>query len=156
GEHLLLAARERACGLADALAEPWKERQTPLQVLRAVAAGGPGIAAHAQVLAHRHFREDAAAFRHLYEAELDDLVRGEPGEIVTVEHDAPGAGTGQAGDVPQRGALPRAVAADQRDDLARVHAQRYAAQHLHVAVGEVEIAHLEPHRHAFAPPLSPR
>src|SRR5439155_5892343 len=58
GEHLLLAARERACGLADALAEPWKERQTPLQVLRTVAAGAPGIAAHAQVLEHRHFRED--------------------------------------------------------------------------------------------------
>src|ERR1700682_97767 len=157
GQHLLLAARERPGQLPDALAQAGKEREPPLEVLLAVRARAARVSAHAQVLQHGHLGKDAAAFGHVDDAQLDHLVRRELRQIAPVEEQPTRQRAQEPRDVAQRGALARAVAAHQRDDLPGPHLERDAVQDVHVAIGEVQLADLQQGRaHAFAPVLSPR
>src|SRR5439155_23229597 len=76
-------------------------------------------------------------------AEAHDLVRLRIGDVAAVEHDAAAGRVHEAGDRAQRRGLPRAVGADERDDLARRNGERHAAQGLHAAVEDVDPTHLE-------------
>ena len=74
GEHLLLAARQRAGALRTALAQAREDRKHALAVLRAARAGAP-VAAEIEILAHREIGEDAPALRHMDKSARDDRGR---------------------------------------------------------------------------------
>ena len=56
GEHLLLAARQRAGALALPFGKPREDREHPVAVVRAPCAAAP-IGAEVEIFAHRHVRE---------------------------------------------------------------------------------------------------
>src|SRR5262249_51170803 len=67
------------------------------------------------------------------------LVGGQPRQLAAVEGDAPAARRDQAHDAPQGGGLARSVAADERDHLARVHAEGDALEDVRLAVVGLQI-----------------
>src|SRR4029453_19547560 len=95
---LLLAARERAALLRDALAQTGEQREHALEVGGDGGAIGAREGAHLEVLEHGHAREDPPAFRRLGDAQSHDAIGGEPVEALAVE----GAGAA-AGAPPPRG-----------------------------------------------------
>jgi hypothetical protein len=108
-----------------------------------------GIGAHAQVLEHAHAREDAPSLGHVSDAAADDLVGVEPGDVLAVEQDAPGAGAGPAADGHQQRRLAGAVGADQGHDLAGRHLDVDPVQRLDRAVSRAQP--LDPEHHDGAP-----
>ena len=117
-QHLLLAARQRAGGLDEPLAEPWKDRQYVVEVLRPRGAAA-AVAAELEILAHREVGEHAAPFRHLHQPGLDDAHGGCARDVGAVEADRAAERPVEAGNVVVEGRLAGAVAAQQRHDLAR-------------------------------------
>ena len=87
-QHLLLAAAHGARELAHALAEARKQGQTRSRLAASCARARRGIGAEQQVLAHAEVGEDAAVLRHQRQARLDDVVRGQRGEVELAEPDA--------------------------------------------------------------------
>jgi hypothetical protein len=79
------------------------------------------LAPDLEVLRHGQAGEDAAVLRDVAEPEAGDLVGLEGGEIVLVEAHRAGGGSNQPHDRLERGRLACAVAAEERDDLARSH-----------------------------------
>ena len=73
--HLLLAAAHGAGELAARARAAWESRRSACSRRRARSALGTQPAAELQVLAHRHLREQLAAFGHQRHAGLHDLVR---------------------------------------------------------------------------------
>src|SRR5437773_8930917 len=143
-EHLLLAARQRAGALREALLEAWEELVDALEVLRDLRWGiAPRIGAHLEVLFHRHTREDPPALGRVREAEADDLVRRHLREVAVAHPDGALPRAQDTGDRSQRRRLPGAVAADERYDLALAHRERGALQRLDVAVVGVDLLDLE-------------
>src|SRR5581483_12083718 len=76
-------------------------------------------------------------------AALDDLVRRDRRYVAALEPDRALARAVETLDRPQRRRLPRAVRAEQRDDLALVHLQRDTAQRLDRPVERADVADLE-------------
>ena len=74
GEHLLLAAGERARHLVHALLEAREVLVDKLKRLLVLGVGA-GVATHVEVLGDGHVREDAASLGAQGKAALDDLVR---------------------------------------------------------------------------------
>ena len=72
GEHLLLAARQRASFLAHALTEPREELHDVLDRLFDALRVLVVVGAEVEVLAHREVRKDGAPFRNEANAEIDD------------------------------------------------------------------------------------
>ena len=58
-------------------------------------------------------------------------MRGPAVEALAEEADAARARLQEPGDGPHRGALPRAIGAEETDELARLNGQRDAVEHLH-------------------------
>ena len=67
-EHLLLAAGERPARLASRSRRRGKSAEHALEA-GSDSVSRPQVGAHLQVLAHREVREDAAALRHVGDAE---------------------------------------------------------------------------------------
>ena len=80
GEHLLLAAGQRAGRLALALRKLRKQREHAIEILRLVGARPRQHRAHLQVLQHGQRRKHLAALRHLADAEIADPVRRQAGD----------------------------------------------------------------------------
>ena len=74
GEHLLLAARERAGDLAAALLQA-RKALVHIGNARGNAGIRLGIGTHFEVVLHGHLQKDMAAFGNLRKTALDDLVR---------------------------------------------------------------------------------
>ena len=142
-EHLLLATGERARELLLALLETRKELVHPRHVAVHVAQIAARVRPHHEVVEHDHSREEPPSLGRLAYAEAHDLVRLRIRDVAAVEHDAAAGRVHEAGDRAQRRGLPRAVGADERDDLARRNGERHAAQGLHAAVEDVDPIHLE-------------
>ena len=142
GEHLLLAARQRAGALRLPLKQPRKGREYALTILRPPLVAAP-IAAEIEILAHRQIGENAPAFRHVDEPARDDLRRLGALDGHAVEMDRTGAGAHDARDRAIERRLAHAVGAEHGDDLAGVDAQVDAAQNLGLAVAGAEVAHRE-------------
>ena len=96
GEHLLLAARERAGDLPPPLREAREAREGALEDVRE---RGAGVGRHAQVLHDREVREHAAALGHDAQAVAHEVV-GASDPVIGVPSIADGAGVGRAGPMP--------------------------------------------------------
>ena len=147
GQHLLLAAGERAGQLPAALLQTGEQLVDPLEVLLDLRLVLAQVCADLQVLHHRQVRKDPAPLGAHGDAGRDDLVDGLAQQLLAVPEDGPGAGLHQAGDGAQGGGLAGAVGADQRDDLAVGHLQRDAPEGLDAAVADMEVfdfKHLPP------------
>jgi hypothetical protein len=76
------------------------------------------IAAHLEILAHRHGRKDIMLLRHVGEAEPRDLTWGEAGQRMTAQRNRTLRGLQQSGDRLEQCRLPGSVRANDADDLA--------------------------------------
>ncbi len=127
-KHLLLAAGQRAAALMRARFQQREQGVDTFQI-RVEAVGIVGNdRAHLQILEHRHAREDAPALRRLHDAEPRDLVHRELRDVASLKQNAAVAGAGAAKDRHHQRGLARAVAADQRDDLALIDIETDAVQ----------------------------
>src|SRR2546425_3252637 len=142
-EHLLLAARKRPALLVQAFLQAREEAEDALLVLLDALHVVSRERAHLQVLADGHARKDAPALGRVRDAEPDDLVRRELREVLAAERQLPGAWPQHAGDRAKRGGLARAVAADERHDLALLDAEGHALERVDVAVVGVDVRELE-------------
>src|SRR5439155_23155068 len=104
GEHLLLAARERRGGLAEALPEARENARDPLEILRPPRSSAP-VAAELEVLEHRKIGEHTPAFGHLDEAQVDDPRGIRAGDVLAAEADRAGERPVQRAQVVVQGGL---------------------------------------------------
>ena len=72
--------------------------------------------AHEHVLDRRHLVEEADVLEGAADAVLDDLVGRQAGELVPVEHDAPGRGHVHTREHVEERRLAGSVRPDERDD----------------------------------------
>jgi hypothetical protein len=163
GEHLLLAAGHLAGDLLLALREHREELEAALEPPLGVGGAAGEVGAREQVLHHRQLLERAAALGAVDEPALADLVRLQALDPLAreadlpLEHDVagrPALHTLLEPDEPRDGAqqrgLPRAVRADDADELALLHGERHAVQDDGLVVADVEVLHLK-ERHAQTP-----
>ncbi len=144
-QHLLLAPRERAAALLDALLEAGKQRKDALDIGREVAGAGGGRA-HLQILHHGHAREDAPALGRLRDPQARDLVGGQLRDVAAAERDRALAGARIAEDRHHQRRLAGAVGADQRHNLAFGDIDVDAAQRGDMAVIGRHAAHAQQRR----------
>src|SRR5207249_6425449 len=88
------------------------------------------VAAHLEVLAHGHRREDVLLLRHEGDAERADLTRLAAVNRYAVEADTAVARDQEPGDDPQERRFAGAVRSDDRDDLAVFHDEVHRFQDL--------------------------
>jgi hypothetical protein len=138
GEHLLLAARKDPGALIDALGDPGKERQHPIEIGCDRPSVGPRIGAHQQVLAHRHQREDASRLGHGANSRPDHLMSGPAVDALPVERNGSGARGEQTEDDFHRRRFAAGVAAEQRDDAALANLEREIEMRLHRAIERID------------------
>ena len=127
-EHLLLAAREQPGAPALQLSQ-LREVLVPGGFVELLPAR-----ADAEVLGHGQPEEEAAALRHMRDAESRAAARRCAREVGAVEHDAAGHRLDEPGDGAQDRRLAGAVRAEQRDDLARRDRQIDAPDHRRLVV----------------------
>ena len=84
-QHLLLAARQRAAQLLQALFQAGKAAKDAIEAGLDFGFVRAGVSAHFQVFHHRQRRKDLAAFRHLHDAQPHDVLRRRQGEVVAAE-----------------------------------------------------------------------
>src|SRR5215469_4774459 len=126
GQHLALAAGERARGLSPLLGEDGETREDPLDPRPALARLEES--AHLEVLAHRHARKDVLLLRHEGEAEGGDGAwRSPPDGFPAQPHRAVVRGE-QARDHLEERRFARAVGTDHADDLARLEGEIHALE----------------------------
>ena len=142
GQHLLLAAGERAAQLLQALAQAREAAQHDIHLQDAV---WVVVAADEQVLAHGHVGEDHFALGHKHgrvaDAPPGGLASREP---ATDEHRARPR-LQQPDNGFEQGGLARAVRAEQADDLPGADVQARAVDDLKAAVAAPKILYLKKH-----------
>ena len=140
GEHLLLAARQRAAGLIAPLRQDRKVGEHLVEQRPALVLGDAvAVETGAQVFHHREQPEDAAVLRHIADAEAGELVRRQAGDGVAVEQHGAVARPNEAHDGFQRRAFADAVAAEEADHLAGTDMKRNAVQDVAFAVIGVHV-----------------
>ena len=142
--HPLLATGEGAGRRVERAAQLGEELQHPLDpgggAIRVVAVDERG---DLQVLPHREVVEDAVATGQQLDAQSGPLLgRHERDRSAVEAHDAVGR-SAQPGDDPQDRRLPGAVGPEQGEHLARLHLEADVEEDLDLAVGEVDVAHLQ-------------
>ena len=150
GDHALLAAGERAGALAEKALHVGKQRQDLIE--------GPAALPRArraarglEVLGDRQAGEEAAVLRHEAEAGAAGLERLAPADLDAVEADRAGARPHQPHDAGERRGLAGAVAPEERDDFAALHADRETEEDLTLAVRGLKSSHFK-ERHPGQPP----
>ena len=140
GEHLLLAARQRAAGLVAPLGQERKVvEQLGQQLLLARLADAGAVEAGAQVLHDGQQLEDAAILGNVGNAHAGDLVGGRAADRLAFEQHSSLARVDDTHDGLERRALADAVAAQQAHHLAAPHRQRHAVQDMALAVESVDV-----------------
>ena len=102
--------------------------------------GAPG---EAQVLERGQPGQDAAALRHVADAEPAPVVRLHPRDVDAVDRDPAGGNRHQADQRFEKGGLADTVVADDPDRFARMKLERDAVQDRHVPVGGAQLEDLE-------------
>ncbi len=148
GEHLLLAAGERAPRLAAAFGQDGKKLEHIVHVLAHALDVPAQKGAEVQIFLDAHIGKDETPLGHLGNAEHDDFMRRKFVDGPAVPEDLPAPGAQDAADGHQRGGFARAVGADERDDLAVVHMERDVPQGLDIAVIGIHTAQF---KHRFLP-----
>ena len=146
-QHLLFAARQVQAQVACALLQARKQLVHPLQGPRVLAAKAVVGRGH-QILVDREIGEHLTLFRHQPDAQPRDLVRGQAGDVLTGEADAPGARSQDSHDRTYGGSLAHAVAPDHGDELALGHRQADTEQRLGISVKGLKIVDLEERAHS--------
>jgi len=155
GQHLLLAARERAAALLEALAEPRKELVHVVEIPADVAPVPPLIGAHPEIVQHGELREDLSSFRHEHEAALDALEGQETRDGFAQVADVPGRRRLESRDHSEGGGLARRVRPDQAHDLPTLHLEAHVVKDVDlgvVAVDAVKLEHGPPRGKPRSPP----
>src|SRR5207245_10457186 len=144
-EHLLLATGERLARLLDPLAQA-REVMEHLVETAAPERGRPvggGRQAELEVLAHAESGKDPTIFRHEADAEPRDLVRGASREIDALELDRAAPGLEEPDQGLHQGRLAHAVAAQERDRLARAHLERDPEEDRRRSVPGVDVGYFQ-------------
>src|SRR5437763_2989922 len=128
-EELELAAREGGAARAAQRVEGGKGGEDAREREAAVAAAGD-----LEVLEDAEVRENPAALRDETDAEPRDGLGGPARELRTPIDDAPAARRHDARDRGERRGLARAVAAEERDELAREDVERHPVEHVALPV----------------------
>ena len=134
-ELLLLAARQRRGLLRGLLAQHRKfvERGfDPRRQVGDVAAGGDR--AELDIVAHRQFRKDVAALRHVADAGGQQFALAQAGDVASLEDDLAFAQFQQAEDRLEHGGFAGAVRPDHGGDRSRRHREGGAVEDRHLAV----------------------
>jgi len=154
GQHLLLAAGQRAAALRDTFLEAGKQREDTFETGIALGVGalGGGVRAHAQVFSHGHARENAPSFGRLRDTQPGDVMGRLKGDVAAVERDGSGARAGPAEHRHHECGLARAVGSDQRHDLARVDIEIDALERFDIAIGRDEATDGKEGCRAHVPP----
>jgi hypothetical protein len=97
GQHLLFASAQRASELSPPLVETRKSCEDPLACGPFSSVSSGGVGSRAQILMDREPRKYTATFRHLDDAELDDVLGREPGDWDAQKFDYPRGGPNQTG-----------------------------------------------------------
>ncbi len=145
GEHLLFAAGERAGALLEPFLQARENAEDVLTVLRVERRVVLQVRAHREIFVHGQVGENHAALGHMAESAGDDPVRGQGGDVLAEKLDPAAFRAKQSGDGLKRGGLARAVAADERDDLALIDLDRDALDRLDLSVVDVDVLDLEKH-----------
>ncbi len=80
---------------------------------------------HQQVLNHRHFAEQAHVLEGPHHAHAGDLLARQALQMLVAQHDGAAGRLVETGQAVEDRGLPRAVRANQRDDLLRMQIQRH-------------------------------
>jgi hypothetical protein len=147
-QHLLLAARQCASHLCAAIIENREAVEELSHVGLDLARIAAQVAAHLQILDHRHVRKDASSFRTMGDAELQNAARGGASDILALEDKPARSGRDKPGDRLQRCRFAGAVGADQRDEFASMNFQRQVADRRDLAITAGEPLNRE-HERAF-------
>ena len=105
----------------------------------------------ADVFEHRELRENAGDLKRPRDAAAAPRRRGERGDVIAAEDHAAGGRRQQPRDQVEQRRLARAVRADHRAQLHRLHGEVDAGHGLQRAERAAELARLEQRRHARAP-----
>ena len=140
GEHLLLAAGERARDLAAALADAGEERVDRVDRPPGRASGAAWLpAGHREVLADGEAPEDPAPLRHQRHSLGRDGLGGATGHVPPEDRDAAAPGRQQPDRHAHRGGLAGAVAAEQPEEAALAEPDRHPVQNVAVPVQRVDV-----------------
>ena len=150
GQHLLLAARQRAGLLLDAFLEAREVDEDTLQFVLHPLLVLAGVGCDAEILVDRKRREGAASLRDMGDALADDLFRGHAADVLAVEADR-AVGSDHVADRPQRGRLAGAVGAQQGRDATGGNVEGDIVERLRLAVEGLESLNLEKRRHYEVP-----
>jgi len=131
---LLFAPGQCPADLLAPLPEAGKQLKDPFLVGSNRRPVVPGVGAQKQVVSHRHAVKNPAPFGGVANSKRHDPVGRQPGNLLASKADVTLGRVGQTGDGAKRGRLARAVAADQRHDLALVDRHADLVQRLHPAV----------------------
>src|SRR5438445_4855317 len=145
GEHFLLAAGKQPAFALQALAQAGEALEHGVHLpARAFALRDREVLARSQV------GEDAARLRDEGDAHPRDPVGVEAGDVPALVADLARARGREPGDRAQGGRLSRAVAAEERHDLAFGQVERQAVKNMAEAVEGIDVPYLEDH--AATPP----
>src|SRR5882672_5411638 len=147
GEHLLLAAGERAGELVAALAEAREHGEDVLEGAHGPVASAWKERSHLEVLEHAQAGEDLPALRDLADAEVADRMRFQALDGIVLEENASAAGRLDAGDGANERGLAGAVRADDGDDLALRYLERDVGEGLGISVVQIQILDLKKRAH---------
>ncbi len=148
-QHLLLAAREVSRDLLAPLPQPREVVEAEIAVALERREVAPRVPAHGEVLVHGQVLEHAAPFHHLEDAPADDVLRIHLLDAHAVQLDGAVGDFAllraqEARDGFERGALARAVGAEQGDDLPLRHLEREALEDEdHVVVDDLDVGEPE-------------
>jgi hypothetical protein len=137
GEHLSLAAREGAGPGAPAGGQGREELDDGARPLPHRGRGRPG--ADGEVLPHAERRKDVGLLRHVAEPAGDNAPGAGAGDVGATQRDPARPRPHEPSQRLEQGRLPRAVRPDDRDQLARVDAEREPAQDIAVAVARGQV-----------------
>src|SRR5256885_2519717 len=143
GQHLLLAAREGAANLVQALPDPWEERQDVLLVTADPVPVVTPVGPQAEIVSHAHAVEDASPLRNMTDAEAHDLVRCEARDVPASQPHLSPRRRRQPGDRTEGGRLAGTIAADEGHDLSLLDAEGDALKRMDPTVVGVDGIDLE-------------